>query len=135
MSDWKAYFPECGEAASDAVTITPRWSGEKFYDAEEAASRACEIDFDERESGERGGGERGEGVSFDIVVISPAGDETRWKGRHARSVSHHVEPAEDAEPEAFKVGATNTPAASQSPAGTCPAAGQAGGCNPAAAAK
>ena len=84
--DWKAYYPEDGETADDARVIAPRRGWQKrFLDAEDAAHRACEIDYDERD-----GWERSYACDFPIVIIAPDGTETRWTGRHEPSVNHHV---------------------------------------------
>ena len=89
--DWKAYYPEDGETTDDARVITPRWDWQQgFLDDEDAAQRACEIDYDERD-----GWERGMDEPFPIVVIAPDGTETRWTGRHEPSVEHHVSEAGD----------------------------------------
>ena len=89
--EWKAYFPEDGETADDAQTNAPRWDWQKrFLDAEDAAQRACEIDYAERD-----GWERSRDSSFRIVIIAPDGAETRWAGRHEPSIEHNVDEAED----------------------------------------
>jgi hypothetical protein len=87
---WRAYYPEDGETADDARVIEPRKWGPGIYCADDAAKRACEIDFDERD-----GWERSQDVGFPIVVIAPDGTETRWTGRHVPSVEHVVEEVED----------------------------------------
>jgi hypothetical protein len=88
---WRAYYPEDGETADDARVIAPRWDWQKrFLDAEDAARRACEIDYDERD-----GWERSRDSDFPIVVIAPDGTETHWTGRHEPSVEHVVEEVED----------------------------------------
>ena len=93
MTDvWRAYYPEDGETADDAQVVEPRKWGPKIYDAEDAARRACEIDFDQRD-----GWERSKDAGFPIAVIAPDGTETRWIGRHEPSVTHTVEEAEDEE--------------------------------------
>jgi hypothetical protein len=86
---WRAYYPEDGETADDARVVEPRAWMPRIYDAEDAAKRACEIDYDERD-----GWERSQDVGFLIVVIAPDGTETRWTGRHEPSVEHVVEEAE-----------------------------------------
>ena len=88
---WKAYYPDDGETADDARVITPRWDWQQgFLDDGDAAERACEIDYDERD-----GGERDRDSNFPIVIIAPDGTETRWIGRHEPSVEHNVYEAED----------------------------------------
>ena len=84
---WRAYYPEDGETADDAREVRlPAWSLRKIYDAEDAASVACEMDYSERD-----GWERGMGESFPIVVIAPDGTETRWQGVHEATVQHLVD--------------------------------------------
>lgn len=91
MTDgWKAYYPDDGETSDDARRITPRWDGQHIFGAEDAAYRACQIDFDERD-----GWERTQGEPFPIIVIAPDGTETRWSGYHEASVEHTVREAED----------------------------------------
>ena len=89
MTDgWKAYYPDGGETAEDARTVTPRvWR--QIYDAEDAACIACEHDYAARD-----GWERTMGESFGIVVIAPDGAETRWNAVHEATVTHSVEEAE-----------------------------------------
>jgi hypothetical protein len=85
MGLWKAYYPDEGETADDAIAIEPRKYGPRIFDAEGAAERACEIDYDERD-----GWERTHGTAFPIVIVAPDGTETRWSGRHEPSVDHVV---------------------------------------------
>jgi hypothetical protein len=87
---WKAYYPECGETADDARVLKPRWDHQRIWDAEDAARRACEIDYSERD-----GWERGLENDFQIVVVAPDGTETRWKGCHVPSVDHCVEEVDE----------------------------------------
>lgn len=90
MTDgWKAYYPDDGETADDARTL--KMSSRKLiWDAEDAAQRACEYDYQHRD-----GWERTQGEPFPIVVIAPDGTETRWSGYHEASVAHTVSEAED----------------------------------------
>lgn len=79
---WKFYFPEGAETADDAreVLLTG------FVEAEDVARHACEYDFNQCD-----GWERGMGARFPIVVISPDGEQFRFKGHHEPSVDHFVE--------------------------------------------
>lgn len=87
---WRAYYPEDGETADDARMLKPRWSWQRpIRDAEDAARRACEIDYDQRD-----GWERGQDREFPIVVIAPDGTETHWTGMHEPTVHHNVYAAE-----------------------------------------
>lgn len=88
MSDtWKAFFPESGETAEDACEIKPRWDWQgPFFDARDAAKRACEMDFDERDGWERRNSDK-----FLIVVIDPKGVHHSFNGWHEPSVDHLVE--------------------------------------------
>lgn len=89
---WRAYYPECGETADDARLVKPRWDHQKIWDAHDAALRACEIDYSDRD-----GWERGLETDFMIVIIAPDGTETAWIGSHIPSVDHCVEEVETEE--------------------------------------
>lgn len=89
---WKAYCPEGGETAEDAYEVKPRPYGPGIHDAKDAAERACEMDYEDRD-----GWERGMGQDFFLVVIAPDGTETRWKAWHEPSVTHQVYEADDEE--------------------------------------
>lgn len=85
MTDvWKAYFPEDGESADDAMVLTAR-TGRRILDAEDAAEIACEYDHDNRD-----GWERKNEQAFLIVVIDPKGISWRFSAHHEPSVNHHV---------------------------------------------
>lgn len=85
---WKAYFPEEGEDAGDAMDLKiPEWK--KNCDAEDAAKIACEYDF-----GNRDGWERSPSSEFTIVIIAPDGKETRFKAWHEPSIDHCVKEVE-----------------------------------------
>jgi hypothetical protein len=85
MTDvWKAYYPEDGECADDAHTLTPK-TGRRILDAEDAAEIACEYDFDNRD-----GWERTHGDAFLIVIIDPKGISWRFSARHEPSINHSV---------------------------------------------
>lgn len=87
-SGWLMYFPEDGEDKDDARPILLRdW--QKIFDADDAAGFACEHDYDARDGWERGEGE------FEIVVISPDGEESKFLGHHEPSVHHSVREADD----------------------------------------
>jgi hypothetical protein len=91
MTDtWKAFFPEDGETVEDAWEVKakthPVTQRPMFMDAEDAAQRACEMDYDERD-----GWERNHDSSFLIVVISPLGTHHSFTGRHQPSIDHTVE--------------------------------------------
>lgn len=87
---WKAFFPEDGETIDDAWEVKakthPVTQRPMFMDAEDAAQRACEIDYDERD-----GWERNHDSSFMIIVVSPLGTQHSFNGRHQPSVDHTVE--------------------------------------------
>lgn len=80
MQCWKFYFPEDAETADDAVEITR----ESPSCAEAAAQYAVEWDFHNRDGYMR----LDEG--FDVAVVSPSGEETRWRGLHERTIHHSV---------------------------------------------
>ena len=84
MNDWRAYYPEDGQTADDAVVVRPRsqWAP-KIMDAEDAAKRACEMDFTERD-----GWERSRDTEFPIIIIAPDGTETEWACAHEPSINH-----------------------------------------------
>lgn len=87
MTDvWKAYYPDDAETADDARKIAPLWDWQIIHDAEDAARRACEIDYVNRDGWERAADE-----TFPIVVIAPDGTETWWEGSHEPSVEHNVQ--------------------------------------------
>ena len=89
MSDlWQVYFPDDCEDASDARFIYSKpW--DKIYDAEDAARKASELDY-----GERDGWTRGMDNRFAMVIVAPDGTESRWEGWHEASVDHWAERAE-----------------------------------------
>jgi hypothetical protein len=55
-------------------------------DAEDAAQRACEMDYDERD-----GWERNHDSSFLIIIIGPDGAQHSFTGWHEPTVDHMVE--------------------------------------------
>lgn len=75
--EWSFYFPEDGWTREDAVPIIGR-----TFDAEDAAEQACEYDFSSRDGWERGASE------FDVIVISPDGEETIFVCWHEPTVEH-----------------------------------------------
>lgn len=83
-SGWKAYFPEDGESSSDAHEIEI-YDFQRIVDAEDAAERACEYDW-----GNRDGWERGMDREFIIIVISPNGEHSAFKAWNETSVEHKV---------------------------------------------
>ncbi|MEH6743872.1 hypothetical protein [Hyphomonas sp.] len=88
-SDWLAYFPEDGETKDDARPIyLHKW--ERIFDAETAADFVCQYDYHERDGWERGEDE------FEIVIISPEGEESKFLGCHEPSIHHSVREADDA---------------------------------------
>lgn len=85
MTDvWKAYFPEDGECADDAMVVTSP-GGCRILDAEDAAEIACKHDYDNRD-----GWERTKGDAFLIVIIDPKGITWRFSARHEPSIDHCV---------------------------------------------
>lgn len=78
---WKVYYPEDGETAEDAHTITDDWVGE----AEEAAQWGCEYDYAARD-----GWERAHDDPFPIIVIDPSGIEHHYSAMHEATVRHSV---------------------------------------------
>jgi hypothetical protein len=91
MTDtWKAFFPEDGETVDDAWEIKakthPITQRPMFMDAEDAAQRACEMDYDERD-----GWERSRDTKFLIIIIDPKGVHHSFTGWHEPTVDHLVE--------------------------------------------
>ena len=83
-SGWAYYVPEYGEGKGDATVIyTYDWQG--VHDAEDAAERAAEDDWDNRD-----GWEAGLGDGPEIVVVSPNGAETRFSTEREAAVEHRV---------------------------------------------
>lgn len=82
MSGWRYYFPDEAETADDAREFVG--VRRRIDDADDAAQAACEKDYHEHDGWERGESE------FEIAVISPAGDEFRFRAWHEPSVEHHV---------------------------------------------
>lgn len=80
--EWKFYLPGEGETPDDAVVIEG-----KVYDAEHAAEKACERDWN------NGGWER-DGAKILIAVISPDGEESRFQAWSEPSVEHFAREAE-----------------------------------------
>jgi len=83
-SGWKVYFPEDGEATSDAREINI-YDFQRICDAEHAAEKACELDYEERD-----GWERSMESEFILIVISPNGEHFPFKAWHEATVSHRV---------------------------------------------
>jgi hypothetical protein len=87
---WKAFFPEDGETVDDAWEIKakthPITQRPMFMDAEDAAQRACEMDYDERDGWERNRDDR-----FLIIVISPLGTHHTFTGWHEPAITHNVQ--------------------------------------------
>ena len=84
---WKAFFPEDGETADDAWEVKRRWDWQSpFFNAEDVARRACEIDFDQRD-----GWNRNRDTRFLIIIIDPKGKHHSFNGWHEPSVDHLVE--------------------------------------------
>lgn len=85
-SGWIYYLPESGETLDDAVPIQVRdW--DRIPDAESAAERAAEHEWNERDGWDAG-------MSHEplIVVISPLGEETRWRVSREAEVVHRPRP-------------------------------------------
>lgn len=81
MGDWKYYFPDEGEDEGDARAFK---NGTKFFDAEDAAVRACELDFSNHDGWERGNTE------FRIAIVGPDGKVSVFRACHEPSVEHRV---------------------------------------------
>jgi len=84
LSGWKVYFPEDSESADDAREIEI-YDFQRIVDAEDAAERACEYDYHDRD-----GWERSMGSEFIIIVISPNGEHSAFKAWNEASVDHNV---------------------------------------------
>jgi hypothetical protein len=83
MSDqnpYKCFFPEDYEDETDAIEI-------RASDAEDAAYKACELDYTDRDGWERL--KHGEG--FLIRVVCPDATIEDFKGFHEPSIEHYVE--------------------------------------------
>ncbi|MEN6545667.1 MAG: hypothetical protein ABFE07_06455 [Armatimonadia bacterium] len=75
--EWSFFFPGEGQDAEDATPIIGR-----VYDAEDAAQMAVEYDYHSCDGWERGENE------FDVVVISPDGEQTKFIGCHELVTRH-----------------------------------------------
>ena len=84
-SGWSYYVPDQGEDATDATPINLYDWQVGIFDQEDAAERAAEDDWDNRD-----GWEAGVGDGPVVVVISPKGDETRYSTYREATVVHSV---------------------------------------------
>jgi hypothetical protein len=80
---WRAYYPEDGETADDAIML-------EALDADDAADKACENDYNNRD-----GWERQVSQEFRITVISPEGQEFQFNGMHEPSITHIARPIDE----------------------------------------
>ena len=76
-NSWKAYYPDDGETLEDAHDLPFCLD---FFDA---SHEAVEYDY-----GERDGWERSMESEFPFVIVSPSGEERRFKGWNEASVDH-----------------------------------------------
>lgn len=83
-TDWSYYIPELGEEKDDASALYV-YTWESIYDAEEAAEKASEDDWDNRD-----GWEAGVGDGPTIVIVSPDGEETTFETYREAVVQHSV---------------------------------------------
>jgi len=81
--EWKAYFPDEGGTADDAIIILG------VLDADEAAEEAVEYDWSSQDGWERGESE------FAVIVINHRGEEFQYRGYHEQTVQHRAEPVLD----------------------------------------
>lgn len=89
-SGWRYYLPENDETASDANSVMV-YGWQNIADAEDAAEKAADDEWSNRD-----GWERGMGRGPDIIVIAPDGTETRFSVEREATVEHHVRPADAA---------------------------------------
>ena len=83
-SGWRYYLPDQGETADDATEIRT-WAWGNVVDAEDAAERASEDEWDNRD-----GWESGISAEPIIIVIAPDGSETKWTASREATVVHRV---------------------------------------------
>jgi hypothetical protein len=89
-SGWSYYLPENGETKDDAVPIEIYDWQHGIIDAEHAAEEAGEDEWDNRDGWESG-------IDHEplIVVISPDGEESRWKISREACVNHRAREAQE----------------------------------------
>lgn len=85
---WRAYFLDQGETADSARQVFPA-TRSHLYTADDAARQAVEMDWD------NSGGEAGIDRPMTVVVISPTGEETRWRGVNESMIVHRAYPDDE----------------------------------------
>ena len=80
---WMYFYPDDGETIEDA-----RECVEIAHHAQDAAYEACHQDYG------HDGWERGD-ARFEISVVSPAGEISKFKAWHEPSIEHYVRKIDD----------------------------------------
>lgn len=88
-SGWRYYIPDDGGTPDNADPVMVySWRNYGYWDAEDAAAVAWEMVWDNAH------GDYGVGEGPEIVVISPKGEETKFKTEAEASVNYLVQEIE-----------------------------------------